>query len=162
MMSENRRERDRSVASEKGALGKITEVLKPEHGTLEIPGIRQSDLEPYVGLRYLSKLFKLMGVILGLLLIAEIVTGFLQQGSAAVATLLGEASRLIVLAGLLWGVGDLAILLIDVGHDVRAARILLARQNQVLRGGAAPRTDPNHLTPSIGLESVPPASTGPV
>jgi hypothetical protein len=33
-----------------------------------------------------------------------------------------------VLAGLLWGVGDLAILLIDVGHDVRAARILLGRQ----------------------------------
>jgi hypothetical protein len=45
-----------------------------------------------------------------------------------VPTLLGEASRLIVLAGLLWGVGDLAILLIDVGHDVRAARILLGRQ----------------------------------
>jgi hypothetical protein len=57
----------------------------------------------------------------------EIVTGVVAQGSAAIPTLLGEASRLIVLAGLLWGVGDLAILLIDVGHDVRAARILLAR-----------------------------------
>lgn len=163
-MSENRRERDRSVAGEKGALGKVAEVFKPEHGTLEIPGIRQSDLEPYVGLRYLSKLFKLMGVILGLLLIAEIVTGFMAQGSAAVATLLGEASRLIVLAGLLWGIGDLAILLIDVGHDVRAARILLARQNHVLTGGAAhsPPSHPDRLTPSIGLESVPPASAGPV
>ena len=51
----------------------------------------------------------------------------MAQGSAAIPTLLGEASRLIVLAGVLWGVGDLAILLIDVGHDVRAARILLAR-----------------------------------
>ena len=160
-MSENRRERDRAVAGDKGALGKIGDVLKPEHGTLEIPGIRQSDLEPYVGLRYLSKLFKLMGVILGLLLIAEIVTGFLQQGSAAVATLLGEASRLIVLAGLLWGVGDLAILLIDVGHDVRAGRILLARQNHLLSGGE-PRSASNRPTPSLGLEGVPPASTGPV
>ena len=93
-----------------------------------IPDVRLSDLEPYVGLRYLSKLFKLMGVVLGLLLVAEIVTGVVAQGSAAIPTLLGEASRLIVLAGLLWGVGDLAILLIDVGHDVRAARILLARQ----------------------------------
>jgi hypothetical protein len=164
MMSENRRERDRSVAGEKGALEKIGDVLKPEHGTLEIPGIRQSDLEPYVGLRYLSKLFKLMGVILGLLLIAEIVTGFMAQGSAAIATLLGEASRLIVLAGLLWGIGDLAILLIDVGHDVRAGRILLARQNHVLSGGAsrAPGAHPDRLTPSIGVESVPPASSGPV
>ena len=58
----------------------------------------------------------------------------MTQGSAALPTLLGEASRLIVLAGLLWGVGDLAILLIDVGHDVRAARILLARQTRALHG----------------------------
>ncbi len=33
-----------------------------------------------------------------------------------------------MLAGLLWGTGDLAILLIDVGHDVRATRILVGRQ----------------------------------
>ena len=78
-----------------------------------------------------------MGVILGLLLLAEVVTGVMAQGGAAVPTLLGEASRLIVLAGLLWGVGDLAILLIDVGHDVRAARILLARQNRAIHGPSA-------------------------
>ena len=69
-----------------------------------------------------------MAIILVLLLIAEVITGFLAQGSLALPTLLGEASKLVVLAGLLWGVGDLAILLIDVGHDVRAARILLGRQ----------------------------------
>ena len=34
---------------------------------------------------------------------------------------------MIELAGVLWGTGDLAHLLIDVGHDVRAARILMAR-----------------------------------
>jgi hypothetical protein len=91
-------------------------------------GVRASDMEPYVGLRYLSKLFRLMAIILVLALVAEVITGFIAQGSAALTTLLGEASRLIVLAGLLWGVGDLAILLIDVGHDVRATRILLGRQ----------------------------------
>lgn len=161
-MSENRRERDRSVASEMNVVEKIGHAIKPDHDTMEIPGIRQSDLEPYVGLRYLSKLFKLMGVILGLLLIAEIVTGFIAQGSAAIATLLGEASRLIVLAGLLWGIGDLAILLIDVGHDVRAARILLARQNHLLQGGL-PRTDAGaRPTPSIGLDPVPTRTPGPV
>src|SRR5919202_3245026 len=90
--------------------------------------IRSSDIEPYIGLRYLSKLFRLMAIVMVLLLVAEIITGFVQQGSAAIPTLLPEASRLIVLAGLLWGAGDLAILLIDVGHDVRAARILLGRQ----------------------------------
>jgi len=90
--------------------------------------VRASDIEPYIGLRYLSKLFRFMAIILVLLLAAEVVTGFIKQGRASIPTLLGEMSRLIVLAGLLWGTGDLAILLIDVGHDVRAARILLGRQ----------------------------------
>ena len=90
--------------------------------------VRASDIEPYIGLRYLSKLFRFMAIILVLLLVAEVITGLVNQGRAAIPTLLGEMSRLIVLAGLLWGTGDLAILLIDVGHDVRAARILLGRQ----------------------------------
>ena len=60
-----------------------------------------------------------MGVIRALLLIAEVITGVLAQGSAAVPTLLGEASRLIVLAGLLWGIGDLAILATWFGTRTR-------------------------------------------
>lgn len=90
--------------------------------------VRDSDLEPYVGLGYLSKLFRFIAVFLAVLLIAEVATGLVAQGRVAIPTLLAEASRLIVLAGLLWGAGDLAILLIDIGHDVRASRILLGRQ----------------------------------
>jgi hypothetical protein len=90
--------------------------------------VRAADLEPYVGLRYLSRLFKLMAIVLILLLISEIITGLVASGLAALPTLLGEVSRLIVFAGLLWGSGDLAILLIDMGHDLRATRILTGRQ----------------------------------
>jgi hypothetical protein len=102
-------------------------VEHQEEGAI-IAGIRATDIEPYTGLRYLSKLFRFMAIILLLLLVAEIATGLYAQGAAAIPTLLGEASRLIVLAGVLWGTGDLAHLLIDVGHDVRASRVLLARQ----------------------------------
>lgn len=132
-MTEHRRAVDTVTPTKSaGPIDRLGHVLKSDTETPEIPDIRLSDLEPYVGLRYLSKLFKLMGVVLALLLVAEVVTGVVAQGSAAIPTLLGEASRLIVLSGLLWGVGDLAILLIDVGHDVRAARILLARQTHAI------------------------------
>ena len=125
-------------------------MLKQEGETPVIPDVRLTDLEPYVGLRYLSKLFKLMGIVLLLLLVAEIITGVVAQGSAAIPTLLGEASRLIVLAGVLWGVGDLAVLLVDVGHDVRAARILLARQTH--SGGAnTPAATPRVAEPANGV-----------
>jgi hypothetical protein len=99
-----------------------------DHGlTNPLEGLRASDIEPYTGLRYLSKLFRFMAVVLLLVLAAEVATGLYTQGAAAIPTLLGEASRLVVLAGVLWGTGDLAHLLIDVGHDVRAGRILMAR-----------------------------------
>jgi len=114
--------------------------------TPEIPGVRATDLEPYVGLRYLSKLFRLIAIILLLLLVAEIVTGLTTQGSASIPTLLGEASRLIVLAGALWGVGDLAILMIDVGHDVRAARVMLTRQTHTTGGGERERSGTSTIT----------------
>ena len=70
----------------------------------------------------------MIAIILVLLLIAEVVTGLAREGVSSLPIMLSEASRLVVLSALLWGVGDLALLLIDVGHDVRAARILLGRQ----------------------------------
>jgi len=105
-----------------------TGTVARRHDPDALTHVRTSDIEPYIGLRYLSKLFRFMAIILVLLLVAEVITGLVNQGRAAIPTLLGEMSRLIVLAGLLWGTGDLAILLIDIGHDVRAARILLGRQ----------------------------------
>src|SRR5688500_9819648 len=142
-MAEHRRTSD-LVADVRTKAGDAVKAMAPEPP--EIPDVRATDLEPYVGLRYLSKLFRLIAIILLLLLVAEIVTGLTTQGSAAIPTLLGEASRLIVLAGALWGVGDLAILMIDVGHDVRAARILLSRIVHSGNGGERDRSGTTNIT----------------
>ena len=132
-MAEYRRLSDGSVEVEGDATAEAREKAEREK-ELGIKEVRASDIEPYTGLRYLSKLFRFMAVILVLLLVAEVATGIYTQGSGSIPTLLGEASRLIVLAGVLWGTGDLAHLLIDVGHDVRAARILVARVAHTTKG----------------------------
>jgi hypothetical protein len=114
----------------------------PRRGVDPLMQVRASDVEPYTGLGYLSKLFRLIAIFLVVLLVLEVGTGLYQQGTEALPTLLSEVSRLVVLAGLLWGVGDLANLLIDVGHDVRAARILLGRQVAQSTGGSPERERP--------------------
>jgi hypothetical protein len=91
--------------------------------------VRDEDLEPHEGLRYIARLFKVLSVLLVLMLIFEIFIGLAQQGSAAVPTLIVEATRLIVFAGLLWGMGDLALMFIESNHDLRATRILMGRLN---------------------------------
>ena len=94
--------------------------------------VRDQDLEPYVTLRYIARLFKVLAVLMVVMLIGEVVTGLATSGVAALMTLLGEATRFLVLAGLMWSGGDITILLIDAGHDLRVARILLGRINAAL------------------------------
>lgn len=117
-----------------------TEQRAPTEGA---EGVRAADLEPYITLRYIARLFKVLAVLILLMLVGEIVTGLLIDGSAALLTLIGEGTRLMVMAGLLWAGGDLALLLIDAGHDIRVARILLGRINAQLHvvgpPGSAPR-----------------------
>jgi hypothetical protein len=91
--------------------------------------VRDEDLEPHEGLRYIARLFKVLAVLLLLMLVFEVVIGLVQQGGEAVATLVVEATRLIVFAGFLWGAGDIALMLIESNHDLRATRILLGRLN---------------------------------
>jgi len=90
--------------------------------------VRLTDIEPYIGLRYLSKLFRVIAIIVLLAMVLEIGLGFAEQGGAAIPTLIRVTMTLLAIAGLFWGAGDLAILMIDIGHDVRAARILIGRQ----------------------------------
>ena len=94
--------------------------------------VRGEDLEPYITLRYIARLFKILAVLMVIMLIGEVITGLMAEGTAALMTLIGEATKLLVIAGLMWGGGDITLLLIDAGHDLRVARILLGRINAAL------------------------------
>lgn len=89
--------------------------------------VRDQDLEPFAALRYIARLFKVLAALLLFLLAAEIVLGVMQAGTAALTGLLIEATRLLVFAGILWGGGDMALMLIETNHDLRATRILVGR-----------------------------------
>jgi hypothetical protein len=92
-----------------------------------IGAVRQSDIEPYTALRWLGTLFKSAAVFLLIAIIGEFVAGMRFEGVRSLPVLLGELARTTVLAVVLWGVGDLVRLLITVGNDIRAERILMAR-----------------------------------
>jgi hypothetical protein len=94
--------------------------------------VRSQDLEPYVTLRYIAWLFKVLAVVMVIMLIAEVVAGIAADASDVFVTLIGEVTQMLVIAGALWGAGDLTLLLIDAGHDLRVARILLGRINAEL------------------------------
>ncbi len=95
--------------------------------------VRTEDLEPHEALRYVARLFKVMAVLLLLMLVFEVAIGLIQQGGAAIATLVVEITRLIVFAGFLWGAADIALMLIESNHDLRATRILVGRLNGKLQ-----------------------------
>ena len=97
--------------------------------------VRDEDLEPYVTLRYIARLFKILAVLIVVLLIGEVITGLVTEGMGALMTLIGEATKLLVIAGLMWAGGDITVLLIDAGHDLRVTRILLGRINAALHRG---------------------------
>jgi hypothetical protein len=119
----------------------VEEHLPPEMD------VRDEDLEPHEGLRYIARLFKILSILLILLLIGEVILGLvIREGNEAIPTLLVEATRIIVFAGLLWGAADMGLMLIESNHDLRATRILVGRLNgkvariekEYLGGGAPP------------------------
>jgi hypothetical protein len=105
--------------------------------------VRTEDLEPYVTLRYIARLFKVLAILVTVANIGEIILGFMAQGGEALPSLIGGVVQLLVIAGLMWAGGDIAVLLIDLGHDIRVSRILLGRINAELhRVGAVDHPRP--------------------
>ena len=102
---------------------------KGEEGAVrrDVGSIRADDTEPYIGLQYVARLFKVVAFLVLIAMGLEVVLGLVTEGAGAIGPLVQEVVQLGVLAAILWGAADLTLLLIDIGHDVRAARVLLGR-----------------------------------
>ena len=106
--------------------------LNPNNKRAHEDEVRTEDLEPYVTLRYIARLFKVLALLMIVMYIGEVITGVVTAGAASFMTLLGEGTGTLVRAGVMWAGGDITLLLIDAGHDLRVARILLGRINASL------------------------------
>ncbi len=92
------------------------------------PGsVRAEDTEPYIGLQYIARLFKIVSFLVLIALGLEMLLGIASDGARAILPLFAEIVQGGVLAAILWGAADVVLLLIDLGHDVRAERVLLGR-----------------------------------
>jgi hypothetical protein len=106
-----------------------TDEDRIERARRDPSAIRAEDTEPYIGLQYVARLFKIVAMVVIVALTAEIVAALVMEGPSALLPLILEILQGAVLAAVLWGASDLTLLFIDVGHDVRAARVLLGRMS---------------------------------
>ena len=95
--------------------------------------VREEDIEPVKGIRAIAYLFRGMAVLLLILMVLQLASGLSGTVPASPGVLFAEAVRLVIFAGLLWGVGDLAVLWVKSHYDIRASRILLARMTYMMR-----------------------------
>lgn len=107
--------------------------------------IRKGDHRSYTSLRWVSILFKSASVFLAVAVFAECVAGVRTEGWALLPLLLGEAARVAIFSIFLWAGGDLIRLLLQIGRDLRAERVILAR--------IAHRTDPRNLERMLAVEA---------
>lgn len=97
--------------------------------------VREEDFEPQRGLHVAGVVFRVAAAVVLALALFQFAYWWLNRppGGAGLGVLIGDTIRLVVFAALLWAAGELAALLIQTHYDVRAARILIARQTYMMR-----------------------------
>lgn len=97
--------------------------------------VRHEDLEQPAGLHAAAVVVRVSSVVVFVLALAQFVAWWLDRppGGAGLGLLVGDTIRLIVLSALLWAASQLIELLVKSHYDIRATRILAARQTYMLR-----------------------------
>lgn len=89
--------------------------------------IRTDDIEARPLLGQVSRVFRLVSVVVVIAAAVEVVVALSVEGMGVFFMVVANGIQSLVLAAVLWAAGDVTGLLIDIAHDMRAGRVLLAR-----------------------------------
>jgi hypothetical protein len=108
--------------------------------------VREDDLEPTGGLHAATVVVRIAAVVVLLLALFQFGHWWLNRppGGVGVGLLVGDTIRLVVFAALMWAGADLAVIMIKTHYDIRATRILMARQTYMMK---VMGMDSGHLPP---------------
>lgn len=95
--------------------------------------VREEDIETVKGIRAVAYLFRGMAILLLLLAAVQMFSAVTATVALSIGVVAAEEVRLIIFAGLLWGIGDLAVLWVKSHYDIRATRILVTRIAYMMR-----------------------------
>ena len=95
--------------------------------------VREDDIETVKGIRAVVYLFRGMAVVMLLLAAVQALSAITATVPLSIGVVAAEEVRLIIFAGLLWVIGDLAVLWIKSHYDIRATKILVARMEYMMR-----------------------------
>ena len=110
------------------------EIRKGSGANLDGIPLREDDLEAQPGLHIVAKVFRVCAAIIALLAVVQFGAWWLDPppGNSGIGLLIGDTVRLVVLAALLYALGDIAAIVIKTHYDIRATRILLAREAHMM------------------------------
>jgi hypothetical protein len=97
--------------------------------------VRVVDLEPTKGLEVATVVVRVAAAVVLLLALFQFGYWWFDRppGGVGMGLLIGDTIRLIVFAALLWAGADLAGVMIKTHYDIRASRILMARQTYMMK-----------------------------
>lgn len=113
--------------AERGVQERDLSASADQRSQIDVWAIRAGDIKPYVSLQYIARMLKLLAVLVLVGLVAEIAAGLSTEGRTALVPIFAQGVQFLMIAAGLRAAADLAGLAIDVGHDIRADRILLGR-----------------------------------
>jgi hypothetical protein len=105
--------------------------------------VREEDVDSSTGLEIVGVVVRIASVVILLLAAWQAYDWFRDPppGGAGTSVIIGDTVRLIVTAALLYAAANLADVIVKATHEMRASRILLARQTYLMRQMAASAGD---------------------